>query len=206
MSDTQKATEPGATQTGSEARPDQGAEAKPKVYGEDYVKTVRDEAKAHREKAEKFEADLKAAQLEVAKAKGDVEAIRKLEAEQRQAEIEAREKKIAELSPLAAKATAYEQTLKAEADARLAGMPEAQRSFAATLPLEQRLEYARLHSSAQPAAPGARTVGAPGATQPKTDISQIRTEAEAAAYFRANPKERKGFLAKFAAPNDPFAG
>jgi len=189
VSEQQKAADPGAASAGAEAKPEQGAEAKPKVYGEDYVKTVRDEAKGNREKAEKFEADLKAAQLELAKAKGDVDAIRKLEQEQRTAEIAAREAKIAELSPLAQKASAYEATLKAEAEARLASLPEAQRAFAATLPIEQQLAYARIHSTAQAAPPPARTPGAPGGTQPIKTYDQMDAAERRAALAGKSPAE-----------------
>lgn len=172
-----QAADQGAGSTGSEGKqPDTKQADAPKVYGEDVVKALRDENKTRRETAAKAEADLKAAQLENAKLKGDVEAIRKLEQEQRAAEIDTREKKIAELSPLAAEAERLRGALKAEVDARLAGLPEGQRQFAASLPLDQQLSYVRLHSGGQPGAAGARSVGAAGQTQMPVNIEGMTQE------------------------------
>lgn len=207
VSDTQKAAEPGATQTGAETKPpEQADDSKPMDAAEAKkvraaLHTANEEAKAARIELARVAAEKAAAEKAKATAEGDVVKLREIEQAERKRLQDAHDA----LKPQADAAARYEQTLKREAEARLAGLPEAQRSFALKLPIEDQLEYARLHSNAQGAAPGARTVGAPGSTQVPVDLSKM-SEAQAAAYFRDNPKERKSLLGRLNPLNDPFAG
>jgi len=138
------------------------------------------ENKAQREAREAAETRAKTLELELAKARGDVEATRRLEAEQRAAEIKAREDRIAELAPKAEQAARLEAALKAHVEATTAKLSDSDKALVASLPLEQQAAFAaRLAGTAAPAAPATKP-GAPGRTETTKSFAAMSPEEQSA--------------------------
>lgn len=175
----------------------------PKSYSADYVKGLRDEAKANREKAEAAEAKL----ASEAKAKADAEKA-KLEAEGKWKDLaEAKQKELDALRPTAERATSLEKRLAGLRDAEIEGLPEGLKARLSKMTdYDDAIAIARdfKAQNAGPRAAPALAGGQPAGTTVPPDLRNMNAE-QVREYLRRNPKEAEAIRAKaFGSNSDLF--
>jgi hypothetical protein len=160
----------------------------PKSYSAEYVKQLRDEAKANREQAKAYEAKL----ATEATAKANAEKA-KLEAEGKWQELAANERKRADdLAAKAAKADEHASELDALKAIELATLPEDMRALVADLPPSKAIALARKlqAQNAGPRAAPAVAGGAPaGSTVPQKPFKDLTPAEQRAALAGKTPAE-----------------
>lgn len=190
-------TKPGAEQTPA-AKVDE-----PKTYDAAYVKQLRDEAKANREKAEAYEAKL----ATEATAKANAEKA-KLEAEGKWKELaDAKQKELDALRPNADRAVALEKRLANLRDAEIDGLPDGLKGRLAKMTdYDDAIAIARdfKAQNAGPRAAPAVAGGAPAGSTVPPNFKDMNA-AQADTYFKNNPAALKDFMSKrFGSGRDPF--
>lgn len=186
-SEVPEATPTTETKPGAEQTPAATVE-EPKSYSAEYVKQLRDEAKANREQAKAYEAKL----ATEATAKANAEKA-KLEAEGKWQELAANERKRADdLAAKAAKADEHASELDAIKAQELATLPEDMRALVADLPPSKAIALARKlqAQNAGPRAAPAVNGGSPaGSTVPQKPFKDLTSAEQRAALAGKTPAE-----------------